>query len=50
MKNVLVELLYEPSGEFENFTRMPLSDIEYLLCQNFTYYFKTRYSTKYKRY
>jgi len=31
MENVFVELLYEPSGEFENFTRMSLSDFEYLL-------------------
>jgi len=31
MDNVFVELLYEPSGEFENFTRMSLSDFEYLL-------------------
>lgn len=31
MENVLVELLYEPPGEFENFTRMSLSDFEYLL-------------------
>lgn len=31
MENIFVELLYEPSGEFENFTRMSLSDFEYLL-------------------
>jgi len=31
MENVFVELLYEPSGEFENFTRMSLSDFEYIL-------------------
>uniref|UniRef100_A0A2S2QRW0 Nuclease HARBI1 n=1 Tax=Sipha flava TaxID=143950 RepID=A0A2S2QRW0_9HEMI len=31
MENVFVELLYEPLGEFENFTRMSLSDFEYLL-------------------
>jgi len=31
MENVFVELLYEPSGEFENFSRMSLSDFEYLL-------------------
>lgn len=31
MENVFVELLHEPSGEFENFTRMSLSDFEYLL-------------------
>jgi len=31
MENVLVILSYEPSGEFENFTRMSLSDFEYLL-------------------
>lgn len=31
MENVFVEFLYEPSGEFENFTRMTLSDFEYLL-------------------
>lgn len=31
MENVFVELLYEPSGEFENVTRMSLSDFEYLL-------------------
>lgn len=31
MENVFIELLYEPLDEFENFTRMSLSDFEYLL-------------------
>ena len=30
---MFTELLYEPSGEFENFCRMPLTDFEYLLCK-----------------
>lgn len=31
MENMFNELLIEPSGEFENFTRMTYSDFEYLL-------------------
>lgn len=31
MENQLAELLAEPSGQFDNFTRMSASDFEYLL-------------------
>jgi len=30
---MLAELLFEPSGEFENFLRMPSSDFSYILDQ-----------------
>lgn len=31
MEKMFTEMLYEPSGEFENFSRMSLADFEFLL-------------------